>query len=529
MQNKRIKFKNKIYYVYKKGEIFKQKSWIWYIIFVCIMIFVFSQKVNFHEDELLSYNLANAYEWFSPTDGVVYSPASKPFIDALVANGELDISNVWQRQSNDVHPPFYYVLLHLICTLFPGRFSIWYAAIINIVFQLLTFAILRLFLKSLISEKKIINIISMAYILCPGILSITTFLRMYVCVMLWTLLFTYLVFKNENKHTIKDYAGIGIVSVCGALTHYYFIIYAFFLSLIVCLWGLLEKHIREVGMYVVTMIIAGGTSIVIFPAIIGHMFHSNRGIQSIDNLKSSNILEQLRIYVKLLDENIFGDILLLGIIIILTSVVFAAKRFGLSKIFSKEKKYICLSFAIFSYITFIAKSAPMNEMRYLSPVFAVVYPLFGVVLFRSIRFLISNRRYVNYIYGAIVFVMLVKGWYNYDWEYLYLDTNERVEYAANEGDQTQGICVYNYDWAVLHSYREISRMKDVIFYKANDYDEFAEKSIDLELENEIALFIVGEEASLFINRFMEEHPEYVLKKDNGQFKYAHSFYLIKGY
>lgn len=505
----------------------KPKEWIFYILFIYIMVLVVSQKVNFHEDELLSYNLANSTSWFSPIDGVVYSPASEPFEDALEAKGGLDLSNVWMRQSNDVHPPFYYVLLHIICTLFPETFSMQYAAIINILFQLLTFAVLRLFLKSLILEKKIINIISVAYIMSPGILSITTFLRMYVCVIFWNLLFTYIIFENMNEQKSRNYVGICIVTICGALTHYYFIIYSFFLSLIVCLWGLIEKHIKEVGKYIVTMTIAGGTSILVFPAIIGHMFRSNRGVQSIDNLKSSNILEQLRIYGGLLDENLFGDMLLFGIIVIIITVGLKVKRFGLGESFSKEKKYICLSFAIVGYIAFVAKSAPMNEMRYLSPIFAVVYPLFLVVLFRCICFLFSGRRCINYIYGIIVLVMLIEGWHDYEWEYLYRDTKDRVEYAANEGNQAQGICVYNYDWAVLHSYREISQVKDIIFYRANDYNEFVERSIDLELEKEIALFIVGKEAHVFINRFMEEHPEYVLKKDNGQFKYVHSFYLAK--
>ena len=111
-------------------------------------------------------------------------------MNALVADGKFNLSNVWTRQSNDVHPPFYYILVHGICTLFPGTFSVQYLAIINIVFQLLIFAVLRAFLRELTSEEKIVNIISVAYMLCPGVLSITTFLRMYVCVIFWILLFT---------------------------------------------------------------------------------------------------------------------------------------------------------------------------------------------------------------------------------------------------------------------------------------------------------------------------------------------------
>ena len=284
---------------------------------------------------------------------------------------------------------------------------------------------------------------------------------------------------------------------------------------------------KEVGKYVLTMTMAGGTSILIFPAIIEHLFRSNRGVESIDNLKKSNILEQLKIYCGLLDENLFGNILLLEIIIILITIVLKVRKSEICEIYSKEKKYICLGGGILGYIVFIAKSAPMNEMRYLSPIFVVTFIFFLVVLFRCIRFLFSVENHVNCIYGIIILVMLIMGWQHYDWEYLYRGYKDRVEYAANEGKYAQGICVYNYDWAALHSYREISQVKDIIFFQANDYDEFVKQSKDIFLEDEIALFIVGDEAYVFINRFMKEHPEYKLKKDNGQFKYAHSFYFVK--
>lgn len=505
----------------------KRYDWILYVIFTCIMIFVLSQKENFHEDELLSYNLANASGWFKPTDGVTYTPASEPFMNALVADGKFNLSNVWTRQSNDVHPPFYYILVHGICTLFPGTFSVQYLAIINIVFQLLIFAVLRAFLRELTSEEKIVNIISVAYMLCPGVLSITTFLRMYVCVIFWILLFTYLLFKNMDKLISMECILIAAVTVCGALTHYYFIIYAFCLSVAVCLMWLKEKRMKEFGKYVLTMSSAGGVSILIFPAIIEHMFFSGRGVQSIENLKSSNIFEQMKIYFGLLDKNLFGGIVLLGILFILLSIMLKARNFSFGEICNKERKYICLLLAILGYFVFIAKSAPMNEIRYLSPMFGVIFAFFLTVLFRSIQYLFSGKKYVSYIYGLIILAMLIKGWHNYDWEYLYKDTKDRVEYATMEGNQFQGICIYNHDWTVLHSYREISQMKSIIFYMASDYETYNEKSAGVELEDKIAFFIVGTDANVFLDRFMEEHPGYKVIRDNGKFKYAHSIYLGK--
>lgn len=57
-------------------------------------------------------------------------------------------------------------------------------------------------------------------------------------------------------------------------------------------------------------------------------------------------------------------------------VIWKLKSGKLSEVCFKEKNYLSLLFAILGYIIFIAKSAPMNEIRYLLPVFAVAVAVF---------------------------------------------------------------------------------------------------------------------------------------------------------
>ncbi len=54
---------------------------------------------------------------------------------AVKKNERFDYRKVWKNQKNDVHPPIYYILLHTICSFFPGKFSWWYAGSINIFFH----------------------------------------------------------------------------------------------------------------------------------------------------------------------------------------------------------------------------------------------------------------------------------------------------------------------------------------------------------------------------------------------------------
>lgn len=54
-----------------------------------------------------------------------------------------DFASVWWNQTQDVHPPFYYALLHTVCSLLPGTFSKWYAGMINMMFAIFTLYVLR--------------------------------------------------------------------------------------------------------------------------------------------------------------------------------------------------------------------------------------------------------------------------------------------------------------------------------------------------------------------------------------------------
>ncbi|MBP3198460.1 MAG: hypothetical protein J6N21_15840 [Butyrivibrio sp.] len=134
-----------------------------YALFFALICFLFYQKRDFSLDELLTYNLSNAENWFSPTDGVMYSPADEPFVEAMSSDGTFDLGHVWRQQANDTHPPFYYVLVHTVCVLFQGKFSIRYAGVINILFALLTLLLYRKILRILIDDENVVFGLSIVF------------------------------------------------------------------------------------------------------------------------------------------------------------------------------------------------------------------------------------------------------------------------------------------------------------------------------------------------------------------------------
>ncbi len=154
-----------------------------YLLFAVAIIICLNGKENFHIDEIFSYGLSNYTHGIYPVfeDGVVYEPASEVLDDYVTVSSDsrFNYPNVFKNQADDVHPPLYYIILHTICSLFPGRFSIWYAGIINIVFSMVMLFFLRRIIETIMPGDMFFGMsMSLGFVLSAGILSANTFLRM---------------------------------------------------------------------------------------------------------------------------------------------------------------------------------------------------------------------------------------------------------------------------------------------------------------------------------------------------------------
>ena len=128
-----------IHHPYFEKHIKKSGTIILYVTFFLLMVITISKKENYHVDELFSYGLSNNVGHITMIfdDGAKYDPADVYGKYLTVSNNrhKFDYRNVWINQKNDVHPPLYYMILHTICSFFPGTFSGWYAGSINIIFS----------------------------------------------------------------------------------------------------------------------------------------------------------------------------------------------------------------------------------------------------------------------------------------------------------------------------------------------------------------------------------------------------------
>ena len=205
------------------------------IVYTAIMLLFGHYKVYLYEDEVLSYTAAN---YHSPNKGVRFDFSDRTMYDAsdildaiTVSKDErFDYANVVKNTSYDPHPPLFLFLLHTISSLFPGKFSVWFALTINITFGIFTLVILYFLAKELSGSRNFSVFVSLIYACLNAFINISDYLRMYVMLGTFTLLLLLQYLKLLNvesgsRLSTKQLIPLILTTVFGTLTQYYFLVF----------------------------------------------------------------------------------------------------------------------------------------------------------------------------------------------------------------------------------------------------------------------------------------------------------------
>lgn len=492
-----------------------------YCAFAILMIITLSNKKGFHEDEIFSYGLSNYQggSYISIKENVEYNPAIKPFLDYVEVDNEyrFDFENVRDNQRDDVHPPLYYYVLHSICSLFPETFSIWYAGVINIIFSLFTLFYLRRIIDILFkSNYRAKTLISIGYTFTAGILSSVSFLRMYVMSYFFVTYISYLLLDSLNKDNIDSlfYIKLFITITLSGLTHYYCIIYDFLICIIFVIYNI--KNIKRLINLFIVAITSGISAYSIFPPMIKHMFFGYRGTQSIDNIKNFNLLEYLnRIFdfIKIVDRDLFGGILLLLIIFIAILIIFKKPR----KTFNK---YLIITVPVFFFFLFVSKAGILVNNRYLYPIYPLLYIILISLIYQLI-FTTFKEKYSNIILLILTFTVSALTFYSADWQYLYRDYLKLENNIKDKYLDTQ--CVYIYDNEILvhTSIKEVENYKSVTFVK---YDNLQEEFI---LNDNDIIVIISNNIDVSFQEIKKYFIGYSKYEKLGSFTYTDTYLFSK--
>lgn len=483
-----------------------------YIAFAIMMIGILSAKKDFHIDEYFSYGLSNSPNGLemSVDWGITYKPEA---IDRLFINylsmweGEtFDYKTVWTNQREDVHPPLYYALLHTISSFFPGKFSIWFAGSINIIFALLTLYVLRKLANTLFQSSFITNLISVVFVLSPEILSATSFFRMYIMAMFWVTLLTYYFIRIVKQPTtsLKDYLVLFSLSVASALTHYYCVVYLVFICIVYGVWLLIKKQHKQTLAFIGTMALSAATAIGIFPAMLKHVFFGYRGAETIENFSNNSFAdywERLTFFFGVFNDRLFGGLFIYIAICMITVLIisFAIKGDLLKSVLQKAEnssikivQWCLIVIPTLFYFFIIAKVTVNNgSERYMVPIYALALISFMGILYYCSKFLLTSAT-GNICLCIISAIIVINSWKVASWPYLYTHSQINLEQTSDYAD-VDCLVIYDHLFKVQMSYPELSKYNRVTFIV--DYNSYWISDWPCSQNNELVLMLIGADES----------------------------------
>lgn len=233
----------------KKRESFLQYGIVMMIVLLSLgmQIYFGIQKQGFHEDEYYSYystNLTN--NWSVPE--AQWEEMQRYRNEFMVLPGEgFQYGLVKTVQSWDVHPPMYYWILHTVCSFSKGVFSKWQGLIVNMIFQLIATVFLYCSAKLLFSKKKqdlFALLVCAWYAFSPAIMNSVMFIRMYTVLSAICMISVWLHIKiwlNRKFTDWKYLISVVFVVYIGFLTHYYYLLFQFFLTGSMCVFYLFRE------------------------------------------------------------------------------------------------------------------------------------------------------------------------------------------------------------------------------------------------------------------------------------------------
>lgn len=314
------------------------------------------KKTGFHYDEYYSYYSSNVTMGLVPTDRE-WKPGNEIYNEFAVLPGEqFDFGTVVRMQTYDVHPPFYYLLLHGVCSLTPGIVSKWSGLALNLFFFIGSWMLLALLAWRMAgagrekgeqeeaADRRFRQLAVLGIILLfgfnPAVYSGIMLVRMYMLLGFWVLAATWLHVRSlqERKRGWRFFVPLAAVVYLGFLTHYYFAVYLFFLAAAMEFYLLFEKaehktwgqKWKDCILYAAVVIGSLVAAVLSYPACLGHIFRGYRGTEAMGAFfDPGNTWGRLNFFVGLLNEYAFGGLLF---VLILVLAVLAITAWALQRV-----------------------------------------------------------------------------------------------------------------------------------------------------------------------------------------------------
>ena len=454
------------------------------ILQMLLIVICGTQKANYHVDEYATYILANSTRGISieVEEGRKYcgDELFHPYF-TVDRDAKFDYHTVWENQSKDVHPPLYYVFIHTVCSLFPGMFSKWFGLAVNLFFFILT-GILVYNTAAKIYSDNLKALITLSIWGCmAGVVNTAVFIRMYTMAgfFVTAAVYIHLQLYKEKKAGIKFFAEVFLVTTAGGLTHYYLVVFIFFLALFYLIYFLYKKRFQEAFCYIVTYVISAITALGIFPSMLDHVFGGYRGEEAFSAIGESPKFLDIFQYVQLLAKEMTGNVFVLGVLFCIAVLLIVEKvyRRGIKNVLQRlvDLPELAMVVSSFFYCLIIMRIAPYITGRYLSPVYSLVCLVEMSVIWR-IKNEIKIRQNLLNLITAVVGIIIVANTWSGGLRNLFLDSRYAITTAEENKDRD---VLFVYDgtaWKANSSREELIRYKSYTFIKEENLVHYAEEN-----------------------------------------------------
>lgn len=384
------------------------------------------EKEFFHVDEAFTFMLSNSkYGIDIPDEYKNNWRSGSDYYNLLTTtvDSRFNYKQVYINQTKDVHPPLYYFIIHTITSFFPQQFSKWFGIIPNIFFFVCAQIFVFLLSDSILNSKYKALLPCLLYGFSLGAVSTVEFIRMYgmMTAILMMALYVNCKIIYDPQKLNKYIPSLLIINIAGYLTHYYYIIYSFFLCLFMTAYLYKNNSYKNTLSYIAINISAVIIFILVYPDSLIHIF---RGTEGFPNLTSVSLWGRLSAFYEIINKHLFCSFLGMYILCISGYLI-------IQSLYRKRSKNIQRSFCLTSYRLFssqflqtktshvilllafttipslfiIIKVAAYIEFRYISSLYPSIYILFSYFIFAFSK----KHTFIKLASTTVIFAIIYSG------------------------------------------------------------------------------------------------------------------------
>ena len=485
------------------------------IIQLTILVIFGSMKKGMHFDECFSY--------FNTNNSVGRQAFDRSFVtsedilkDFYVKNGEgFNYDYVIELQSYDVHPPFFYILLHTLCSFMPGVFSIWQGVALNILYSLITSIFIFYIFRILTKENDLAAfVIALLTAINTGVISNAMYIRMYCLMTMLIVMAVYLhvrmlSYKTINELPVKFIVLNMLLAFLGFMTHYFYLLFIFFLeaAYIVPLLFKFKANIKGIIKYSFGMLIAGILGVILYPSCLGHVNSGYRGNEVKSYLVNlSDFKQRFSFFGGLMDKYAFNSFFSIFLLIFIMLFLMAYYKKRVLKVtkgnvdksatesgneYIPDRSYIsCYIRSIviptLGYFIISVKASLMGDeamMRYQLPIYGLVFSAFLYAFYLLFLYVSSNIKKANIlciIFSVLVLCLGIKGLLTKNVFYLYEEV-ENMEAIASEYADRECVYIYNGEsnkYRLWNDALQLAKFDEVYFINSENTEPISEASIN---------------------------------------------------